>query len=435
MRSGRRTATARSRAAAIACTPCSARSACSRAAATSSALRRDGGSVRRGGQCRRRRAARRLQDLRQPAARGQQGADDLDQQRDLGRRPGASAPVQLRSAHGPPVAPRPGRESSRARRRRRARARPRPGSMRWSAATSQAASVASAALRSAVLAGGGAADAEAVGRSLLLGLRGGRALPPAPAGGGLDLSLYESDPPIAPLLDRLAAPGAARDFSLLLTGPPGTGKTALAACLAERLDRPLTVKRASDLLSKWVGETEANIADGLRRRARGGVGAAVRRGRLAASRPGGFAPVVGDHPGQRIADLDGFATPCRSSPRPTGRTGSIRPRFGASSSRSSSGPCPGEAAERAWARFFAGATPAGLGDRRRPDSGDFAVVARQLRYRPDASPGGDPRLARSRGPGQAGAAGEDRLLIRSAPFSRRSARRPETGSGRSPEWP
>ena len=31
--------------------------------------------------------------------------------------------------------------------------------------------------------------------------------------------------------------------------------------LAERLDRPLKVKRASDLLSNWVGGTEANIAE------------------------------------------------------------------------------------------------------------------------------------------------------------------------------
>ena len=43
-------------------------------------------------------------------------------------------------------------------------------------------------------------------------------------------------------------------------GPPGTGKTAVARVIAERADRPLIVKRASDLLSMWVGGTEKAIA-------------------------------------------------------------------------------------------------------------------------------------------------------------------------------
>ncbi len=48
--------------------------------------------------------------------------------------------------------------------------------------------------------------------------------------------------------------------SLLLYGPPGTGKTALAAHLAHRLDRPLMARRASELMSMWVGGTERNLA-------------------------------------------------------------------------------------------------------------------------------------------------------------------------------
>jgi SpoVK/Ycf46/Vps4 family AAA+-type ATPase len=44
-------------------------------------------------------------------------------------------------------------------------------------------------------------------------------------------------------------------------GPPGTGKTALGQYIAEHLDKPLIVKRASDILSKWVGGTEKNIAE------------------------------------------------------------------------------------------------------------------------------------------------------------------------------
>ena len=47
---------------------------------------------------------------------------------------------------------------------------------------------------------------------------------------------------------------------LCLYGPPGTGKTAFGRWLAEQLGVPLMVRRASDLMSKWVGENEKNIA-------------------------------------------------------------------------------------------------------------------------------------------------------------------------------
>jgi SpoVK/Ycf46/Vps4 family AAA+-type ATPase len=43
-------------------------------------------------------------------------------------------------------------------------------------------------------------------------------------------------------------------------GPPGTGKTALAEHIAKHLEKPLMIKRASDLLSKYVGETEQQMA-------------------------------------------------------------------------------------------------------------------------------------------------------------------------------
>lgn len=51
---------------------------------------------------------------------------------------------------------------------------------------------------------------------------------------------------------------------LCLYGPPGTGKTAFGHWLATTLERPLLVKRASDLSSMWVGETEKNIAAAFR---------------------------------------------------------------------------------------------------------------------------------------------------------------------------
>ena len=51
------------------------------------------------------------------------------------------------------------------------------------------------------------------------------------------------------------------NFSLCLYGASGTGKSAYARHLAEELELDVTHRRASDLLSKWVGGTEQNIAE------------------------------------------------------------------------------------------------------------------------------------------------------------------------------
>jgi DNA replication protein DnaC len=48
--------------------------------------------------------------------------------------------------------------------------------------------------------------------------------------------------------------------SVLLYGPPGTGKTQFAEHLCQQLGIPLIAKTASDLMSKWVGDNEKNIA-------------------------------------------------------------------------------------------------------------------------------------------------------------------------------
>ena len=50
-----------------------------------------------------------------------------------------------------------------------------------------------------------------------------------------------------------------RAVSLCLHGVPGTGKTSFAEHIAERLDKPLIYRRASDLKNKWLGGTEKNL--------------------------------------------------------------------------------------------------------------------------------------------------------------------------------
>ena len=48
-------------------------------------------------------------------------------------------------------------------------------------------------------------------------------------------------------------------MSLLFHGPPGSGKSELARFIAVHLDKEIVFKRASDVFSKYVGETEQNI--------------------------------------------------------------------------------------------------------------------------------------------------------------------------------
>ena len=75
-----------------------------------------------------------------------------------------------------------------------------------------------------------------------------------------DPTLIRADTDPVELADRLAERGAQR-FSLCLQGAPGTGKSAYVRYLAERVGLEVVQKRASDLMSMWVGQTEQQIAE------------------------------------------------------------------------------------------------------------------------------------------------------------------------------
>ncbi|MFZ2652624.1 MAG: AAA family ATPase [Burkholderiaceae bacterium] len=74
-----------------------------------------------------------------------------------------------------------------------------------------------------------------------------------------DLTLVNTDSrfEVPQIVEALRRKGCG---SLCFYGPPGTGKTALAEHLAHELGRALMVRQASDLVSKFVGETEQNMA-------------------------------------------------------------------------------------------------------------------------------------------------------------------------------
>lgn len=72
-----------------------------------------------------------------------------------------------------------------------------------------------------------------------------------------DIGFIRTDSALADIAGGLKQHGFGR---LCLYGPSGTGKTAFARWLAEQLDKPLLIKRVSDLQSMWLGEMEKNLA-------------------------------------------------------------------------------------------------------------------------------------------------------------------------------
>ena len=73
----------------------------------------------------------------------------------------------------------------------------------------------------------------------------------------LDLLNVDSRHEVPRIVQALQARGHG---SLCFHGPPGSGKSALAAYIADALGKPLRIRQASDLVSKYVGETEQNMA-------------------------------------------------------------------------------------------------------------------------------------------------------------------------------
>lgn len=102
--------------------------------------------------------------------------------------------------------------------------------------------------------------------------------------------------------------GIQKGGGILLYGPPGTGKTMLGKAVANELDCPFYLIKPSDILSKWVGESEQNISK-LFQEARGYEKAVIfidEVESLAPSRREQQSNVMQRLVPQILAELDGF---------------------------------------------------------------------------------------------------------------------------------
>ncbi len=118
--------------------------------------------------------------------------------------------------------------------------------------------LANGAVRSAMLCGGGIGAVMRGARGLTRLVEGPR--PPREERRPFDPGLNQADVSLKELADDIVATGDLR-FSVCLAGPPGSGKSAWARHLSDRLDLEVLHKRTSDLLGKYVGESEKRIAN------------------------------------------------------------------------------------------------------------------------------------------------------------------------------
>ncbi len=120
--------------------------------------------------------------------------------------------------------------------------------------------VAANAARAAALVGGGEREIEQAMSGVLQLLH----IHPRPLEGNgddFDPRMVNCAEDVESLADRFSRIDMLRNWSLCLYGAPGTGKSLFARYLAGRLGLEVVQKRASDLLSMWVGESEKQIAE------------------------------------------------------------------------------------------------------------------------------------------------------------------------------
>lgn len=191
-------------------------------------------------------------------------------------------------------------------------------------------------------------------------------------------NLARTDADLGRIEARLAAPNAPRRVSFCLEGPAGTGKSAWARHLARVIGMPVIEKRASDLLSKWVGESEQNIARAFSEaRADGAMLIFDEADSLLADRRGA-------ERSWEVSQVNEMLTWMESHPLPFVCTTNFAEKLDPATQRRFTFRIRFEFLSidqlaLAWAAHFPSSPPTGLSALHRLAPGDFANVARRMR--------------------------------------------------------
>jgi len=233
-------------------------------------------------------------------------------------------------------------------------------------------------LRATRLAGGDSATARMIATGIARAVEGGRLPAPAPAADpDYDSSLVLADCDLVALTAQLARPGAPHAVSLLLSGPPGSGKSAYARHLATAIGLPVLQKRASDLLGPYVGQSEQQIAAAF-------AEACDTNAFLIFDEADSL---LGDrrdaHRSWEISQVNEMLTWMEQHPLPFACTTNLVDRLDPASLRRflvkvRFGYLNMAQANAAFVRFFGMAPPAGLGQVERLTPADFALVRRRI---------------------------------------------------------
>lgn len=241
--------------------------------------------------------------------------------------------------------------------------------------------LAAGAVRAAAL-----ADADGARLGLALGAVSRVLDKPAAAasdGGAFEPELARADVDVPDLLDRLSRHGVPLDFSLCLYGPPGTGKSALARAVADRLGIETLQLRASDLLSKWIGESEQKIAAAFEKARAERVflildeADSLLSDRAAAAQS------------WQVSQVNEMLTWMERHPLPFACSTNLMDRLDPASLRRFTFKVrfdylDAPRIDLAYRRFFGRAAPDSARRLTRLTPGDFAVVAKRLRFMPEA---------------------------------------------------